>query len=291
MERAAKGALRVPALLGAAYAAEAADEVSERDKYLRLLAQTSTRLSGLVLLVRVTFEIKRGEWERASATLRAIKESGMSGPEVQRQALLVACRLHDFEAIVSQLTALARSGVLPESEIRSYAIRAVSDKLSRPPTDAKQLWDSMPRNWKNWEEMRQIVAKEFARQGRSLDALGLLRQNLRARYSGEDVEALARLADIAPEERAKELAQLRNRHGSRPELLRESGRIAIELGLWGQAKSFLESAGTPAEDPELARLLGRIAENESRIKAALADYRLGLDSAIGKPADITDTRD
>lgn len=288
MDQAAKGALRVPGFLGAAYAAEAGNEVTARDRYLMLITKSNVRLGRLVLLVRATFEINRGEWERASATIRALQERGDSNAEVQRKALQVACKLQDYDSMVAHLTVLGKSSSLPESEIRSCVVKALGYRLGDRSADAKQLWDSMPRAWKGWAEVRRVIALALATQEHSKEALRILRENLRTGYSVEDVEALARLVQLAPEVRAKELAQLRDRYGSRAELLRESGRVAIESGLWGQAKTFLESAGTPAEDPELARLLGRLAEKERRLEAAVSDYRVGLDRALGRPLNTRD---
>ncbi len=283
LEQAASGGLKLPALLAAARAADSAGARDRRDAYLRRADKEVPRAGPAVLLTQARLELDRGDCERALATLQRLRGERTAHPMVLRQLARVYVSLGEHGNLLKLLDDLLRFKALPEADVARLAATALAGALADPASEPDILWRQLPRALRSRSDLRRVLAGAYTERGEPRRALALLERNLGAGFSPEDARAVASLQELSPETRLKLLNEWRKKYGDKPELLREAGRVALELGLWGQARSFFEGAGSAGDSPELAGLLGRLAEHEGRRDEALAAYRAGLKQLLDAP--------
>lgn len=283
LEQAASGVLKLPALLAAARAADSAGARDRRDAYLRRADKEVPRAGPAVLLTQARLEFDRGDSERALATLQRLRGERTAHPMVLRQLARVYANLGEHRALLKLLDDLLRSKALPEEDVERLAATALVGALADPASAPDTLWRQLPRVLRSRPNLRRVLAGAYADRGDPRHAVVLLERNLGDGFAPEDVRAYASLQGVPPETRLKLLKEWRKKYGDKLELLREAGRVALELGLWGQAQSFFEGAGSAGDSPELAALRGRLAEQEGRRDEALAAYRAGLEQLLDTP--------
>lgn len=280
---AARGPLLLPALLAAARAADLADARERRDEYLRRAYEASPKAASAVLLEQAALDLARGDSERALAALKKVRHGRGTHPFALRDLVRVHASLGDHAEVLKLLPALEGSAVLPAEEIERLAAAAL-EGLGAREHDAEAAWKLVPRKLRERPAVRRAGARLYAAANNPRRAADLLAQNLDAGVDADSARDYAELTAIPASERLHRFESWLDRHSNDPLLLREAGRVALELRLWGQARSYLEEARRRGgADLETGLLSGRAAEEEGRNAEALAAYRSGLEAA-SRPA-------
>lgn len=282
LEYAARGALALPALLAAARAADSAGERERRDRYLKRAWESHPKAASAVLLTQAELDLAHNDYERALATLQRLRGGRGAHPLAVRDLARVYAALHEHDKLLALLPELERSGVMPARELEALAVAAVHGALAGGKGERVALVRRLPAALREVPSVRRAAAAGYAEAGEEQRAAELLVRNVEAQYEPESVSAYAALAGIEPAARLRTLEGWLRRYGDEPALLTAAGRVALELKLWGQARSYLEQARhAPAAGPDAALLAGHIAEEEGRAGDALAIYRAGLEGATG----------
>ncbi len=279
LEYAAYGALTLPALLAAARAADNAGAAERRDRYLQRAWEEYPKAAPAVLLTQAQLDFDKGDYERALAALQRLRSGRGAHPQAVRNLARVYAALNEHGKLIDLLPELLREEVLPEAELEQLAAEAARGELSTGKVDAATLWRRLPSHIRDLTPVRRALASGYAAAGDERRAGELLTRNLTSSYDAESVTQYAALGSIEASVRMHSLETWLDRYGDRAALLREAGRVALELQLWGQARSYLEQARQTSADTQAALLAGQIAERENRQKDALAIYREGLAAA------------
>lgn len=281
LEYAARGALALPALLAAARAADHAGERERRDRYLQRAWESHPKAAPAVLLTQAELDLARNDYERALATLQKLRSGRGAHPLAVRDLARVYAALNEHVKLLALLPELERSGVLSVAELESLAVAAVRGTLVGADPERAALVRRLPASLRELPGVRRAAAAGYAAAGEARRAAELLARNVDAQYDADSASAYAALAGIPPAERLRTLEGWLERYGDEAALLTAAGRVALELKLWGQARSYLEQARHASAGPDAALLAGRIAEQEGRAGDALAIYRDGLKALAG----------
>ncbi len=283
LEQAARGPLALPALLAAAHAADLAGSRERRDGYLRRADESYPRATPAVLLTQADLDFARGDYEQALAALNRLRAERGEHPQALGNLARVYEALHEYNALLELLPELERKTKLAPAEIERMAGVALAGVLARKGGEPDALRKRLPRALRDRPAMRRILARAWYAKGDSKRAAALLAHNLDEVCDVASVREYAALSSIPATERLHQLESWLRRWRDDPAVLKEAGRLALEMRLWGKARSYLETARLAGRDPEAALLAGRTAEQEGRQADAIAAYRSGLEAAAKPP--------
>lgn len=279
LERAAYGPLALPALIAAAQAADLTGARERRDAYLRRADEEYPKARSAVLFTQADLDLAHGDYERALAVLKRLQTERGEHPRALRNLAQAYEALHEYKALLELLPELERKAQVPPAEIERLAITALAGALESAGADPDALRKDLTRSLRDHPAVRRILARAWAARGNPKQAAALLIRNLDDDCDAASARAYAALSAVPASERLHQIESCLRRYRDDPILHKEAGRLALELQLWGQARSHLEAAQLTGHDPEAALLAGRAAEQEGRQADAIAAYRSGLESA------------
>ena len=264
--------------LQAARAAHLQGKDERRDEWLRMAFQETPEAANAVLLTQAEFQLDRGQYEQALATLRRLEEDSKD----HHQALALMGRLYyklkDWQSLAELLPRLGKN-----SQIRPDVLEQWTVRVHRESLDTAADGDVLDHTWRS-------VPKKLRRDISLLEAYygGLMRVGLHDRAEKELAAALksswrpeiVRLFGLVEAtDTTKQLKRaetwLRNR-GEDPDLLLAAARLCMRNELWGKARSYLETVISLRPTPESYREYGALLTQMGEGDAAADAYREGL---------------
>lgn len=281
----------LPHYLMAARAAQFQGAHERRDNHLRLAYETTPAATVAVLITQADLQLQHGQYERALATLNRLRELAPNHAFVLR----LLARLHEargeWETLHTLLPELRRQDAFEDDELNALVTRIYRVRLRvaadrRDLTQAEALWEELPRALRTQPDLVAPYAEVLDTGGRGDDAETLLRSVLRTRWDDRLGLLYGQVKTGDPgRQLGRAEAWLRER-GDTPVTLLTCGRLSMRAGLWGKARSYLESslAVGPRADTwnELSKLLHHTGEHDRAAEAT----RKGLQLAIGNPAGL-----
>ena len=133
--------------LQAARAAHLQGKDERRDEWLRMAFQETPEAANAVLLTQAEFQLDRGQYEQALATLRRLEEDSKN--HVQALALMgrLYYRLEDWKSLADLLPRLGKNAQLHPGELDKWTARVHQEALDSA-ADAEVLdhaWKAIPR--------------------------------------------------------------------------------------------------------------------------------------------------
>ena len=281
----------LPHYLVAARAAQMQGEHDRRDNHLKLAYETTPAATTAVLLTQAELQLVDGQYERALATLNRLRELAPNHAFALRLLAQLHERRGEWDALHALLPELRRHDALPDADLdaltaRIYRVRIGAAAARGDAEQAAVLWDEVPRTLRQDPTLVAPYASALNAAGRGDDAEMVIRSVLRQRWDDALALQYGQLQTTdAPKQLARAEAWLKER-GDTPVLLLTCGRLCMRSGLWGKARSYLESSiasGARAETwHELAKLLQHTGEPEGANEAT----RRGLLTALGADTGI-----
>jgi HemY protein len=271
--------------LQAARAAHLQGKDERRDEWLRMAYQETPEAANAVLLTQAEFQLDRGHYEQALATLRRVEEDTRDHAQVLALMGRLYYRLEDWGALADLLPRLRKNAQVKPDRLNEWTIRVHQVALEQA-ADA----DVLDAAWSN-------VPKKLRAEIRLLEAYyeGLMRVGLHDRAEKELASALksewrpplVRLFGLVESsDTTKQLKKaegwLRNR-GEDPDLLLAAARLCLRNELWGKARSYLETVLGLRPTPEAYREYGALLTQMGETDAAADAYREGLGMVAAEP--------
>ncbi len=275
--------------LAAAAAAQAADDIEQRNQYLRLAEPYGERHRIAFTMVRAHLHYVAREFEPALALLTELRTLAPNHPHVLRLLARVYQDLRDWANLVLLLPELRKKKILPLATLDALELETQRELLSLPlPRGAQTVlhkaWQSVPPALRHQPVLVEIYVRQLLQQGETNAALAILNETLKRRWD----ERLAYwYGRVRGDDVATQLATAESwleQHRDSADLLLTLGRLALDAKQRTKAKEYLERCVALRESPEayaeLADLLQQGGDKElaqewlqRAIKLQLGDVR------------------
>ncbi len=282
LEQAAQGPLALPSLLAAAHAADQAGARERRDAYLQRAADTDPQATPAVLITQARFDLEHGDYERALASLQALRRAGGRHPGAERDLARVYCALHEPDKLLRLLPSLVSQTGMDPALLEQWAAIALTGVLARGGDKPMAVLKRLPSGLRDAPGVVHALATAIVANDPQT-AASVLERSVKRVYDASNVAAYAAIIAIPAQDRLHTLEAWLARYGEKDALLKAAGKVALEADFWGRARGYLGKLQTRAPDPETALLLGRVAEQEGRDADACKTYRDGLQRAANPP--------
>lgn len=279
----------LPHYLMAARAAQMLGEPERRDNWLRLAYETTPAATVAVLLTQAELQLGHRQLERALATLNRLRELAPA----HAFALRLLARLHEergeWQTLFDLLPELRRHDALERNELDALVARVTIRLMATAgTTEATALWNNLPRALRHEPDLALAYGQRLHAAGQDEEAESLLRGVLRKHWDDRLVDLYGLLRTADPGRQLGRAEAWLREHGDTPVLLLAAGRLCMRGGLWGKARSYLESSialgPTAAAWAELAKLLQHTGEPERAAECR----QQGLATALGEHPGVTD---
>lgn len=271
--------------LQAARAAHLQGRDERRDEWLRLAYKEAPEAANAVLLTQAEFQIDRGHYEQALATLRQLEED--TKDHAQALALMgrLYYRLEDWKSLAGILPRLGKNAQLQPGTLDKWTTRVHQQALdSAADVDVlDHAWKQVPRKLRADVTLLEAYYSGLMRAGLHDRAEKELAAALKAEWRPPLVRlfGLVEATDTTKQLKKAE-GWLRNR-GEDPDLLLAAARLCLRNELWGKARSYLETVISLRPTPEAYQEYGALLTQMGEADAAADAYRDGLGMVAARP--------
>lgn len=271
--------------LQAARAAHLQGRDERRDEWLRLAYTETPEAANAVLLTQAEFQLDRGQYEQALATLRRLEEDSKNHAHALALMGRLYYRLEDWKSLAELLPRLRKNTNLPPETLDKWTIRVHAEALDTA-ADVEvldQAWKAVPRKYRSDVGLLESYYRGLMRNGMHDRAEKELAAALRANWRASLVTlyGLVEATDTTKQLNRAE-GWLKN-HGEDPDLLLAAARLCVRNELWGKARSYFETVIAMRPTPEAYSEYGNLLAQMGDADAAADAYRDGLGIVAGEP--------
>ncbi|MGQ0658976.1 MAG: heme biosynthesis HemY N-terminal domain-containing protein [Chromatiales bacterium] len=278
--------------LGAARAAQAQKAPDRQSFYLQMAKEQGPDAELPVLLTQMEAALHEQRLEEARAALDRLREIGRNHDQVLRMELAYRRATGEWAGLLELMPKLARRNLLPAEQQGAIEREAIEGLLAeaehrQDPRELKTAWERLSRARRQSPEVVARYARALARGGDPGGAYEFVYGALKKQWSGELVRLFGELRAADGLRQQKIAEDWLAKHADEPELLLTLGRLSLRNGLWGKARSYLETVIEKAPSPEAYRLLAEALEQLGDRDAALRSHRQGLELAtLARPSTL-----
>ena len=271
--------------LQAARAAHLQGRDERRDEWLRLAYKETPEAANAVLLTQAEFQLDRGQYEQALATLRRLEED--SRDHAQALALMgrLYFRLEDWDALAGILPRLRKNAQVKSETLDEWTVRVHRESLDKA-ADADVLdlaWKNIPRKLRTDVGLLEAYYSGLMRVGLHDRAEKELASALKSDWRGPLVRLFGLVEATNTTKQLKRAEGWLSNHGEDPDLLLAAARLCLRNELWGKARSYLETVISLRPTPEAYQEYGALLTQMGEADAAADAYRDGLGMVAAKP--------
>ncbi len=271
--------------LQAARAAHLQGKDERRDEWLRMAFQETPEAANAVLLTQAEFQLDRGQYEQALATLRRLEED--SKDHAQALALMgrLYYRLKDWKSLADLLPRLNKNAQLRPGDLDKWTARVHREALDSA-ADAEVLdhaWKGIPKKLRGDIDLIESYFEGLMRAGLHDRAEKELSAALKSNWRPELVRLFGLVEATDTTKQLKKAENWLKNRGEDPDLLLAAARLCVRNELWGKARSYLETVISLRPTPEAYREYGALLTQMGESDAAADAYRDGLGMVTTAP--------
>ncbi len=271
--------------LQAARAAHLQGRDERRDEWLRLAYKETPEAANAVLLTQAEFQLDRGHYEQALATLRRLEED--TRDHAQALALMgrLYFRLEDWDALGELLPRLRKNSQVAPKTLDAWTVRVHREALDRAADGdvLDQAWKAVPRKLKSDIGLLEAYYGGLMRVGLHDRAEKELASALKADWRPPLVRLFGLVEGTDTTRQLKRAEGWLRDRGEDPDLLLAAARLCLRNELWGKARSYLETVISLRPTPEAYQEYGTLLTQMGEADAAADAYRDGLGMVSAKP--------
>jgi|SRR5262245_60289087 len=279
--------------LAALLAARAAHQMRDfqgRDRWLERADAGGERVQSALLVTRAELALEDRDFAAARDALRSLHGARPKQIATTRMLLRAERGAGAWDEVLRLATQLGKRDAIAPALAEEYKVQATIELLGRSASDE----GAFERRWRAVESRDQVHPRVAAAAARHATQLGkaemareILERALAAEWSPQLVELYAELP-AAMEERARNAeAHERIERGETwllerardAQLLATLGRLCVQVGLWGKARSFFEASMSFEESRTVHLELARLAERLGEPSDAQQHYRRAAELA------------
>ncbi len=264
--------------LQAARAAHLQGLDERRDDWLKLAFEKTPEASNAVLLTQAEFQLDRGAYEQALATLRRLEENSRNHSYALALLGRLYYRLEDWAALVDILPRLQKHGRVDKATLDKWTVRVHLEALERA-GDIDELtksWTEVPKIHRKDIELQEAWYRGLMRCGQHERAERELSAALKAEWRAPLVRLFGLVEGPDPSKQLKTAETWLAKRGDDTDLILAAARLCLRNELWGKARSYLETVISLRPTPEAYHEYGRLLTQLGEGDAAADAYREGL---------------
>jgi HemY protein len=271
--------------LQAARAAHLQGKDERRDEWLRMAYQETPEAANAVLLTQAEFQLDRGHYEQALATLRRVEEDTRDHAQVLALMGRLYYRLEDWDALADLLPRLRKNAQVKPERLSEWTIRVHQVALAQG-ADADVLneaWSKVPKKLRAETRLLEAYYEGLMRVGLHDRAEKELASALKSEWRAPLVRLFGLVESSDTTRQLKKAEGWLEKRGEDPDLLLAAARLCLRNELWGKARSYLETVLGLRPTPEAYREYGALLTQMGETDAAADAYREGLGMVAAEP--------
>lgn len=278
--------------IAAANAAQQRQDYKQRDRYLKQALEADPDSHRAVGLTKARLQYESGQLKESHATLLALRRLAPNNPRILRLLMEVQRELGDWQGIRETLPLGKRYAAFDADEIKAFEREAEQKLLTAPDVDGDvtssdpkvvvtNRWKKLKKKQRQDPEIIKTYVTQLIENNDMATAEQELRTALRRRWSGDLVYLYGLTKSGNPKQQLNTAKTWAQTHPNDPDLMLTLGRLAVDNEIWGEARSYFESAIAAGGRDEARRELGGLLEQLGEADQALATYRDGLAKLTG----------
>lgn len=255
--------------MAAAEAAEEQGAFSRRENYLRKAEQVAPNSEVAVKLLRAKLQIKHEEIDSALITLRQILETAPTNKLALKMLERLFVRLGKWQELLELLPKLLRAKVVPSAEAAYFEKHIYAEMLAMAElSDAKTVWDSIPRKYRNYPRIVAAYAKKLLNDSSmSTELEALISLALKKGWDDELVRLYGLLVTAYSTKQLATAEKWLRQHPTDAILQLTLARLSFRCQLWGKSRDYYEAylktnPLTPGVYLEYGKLLEQLGDRE-----------------------------
>lgn len=271
--------------LQAARAAHLQGQDERRDEWLKLAYEHTPQAANAVLLTQAELQLDRNQYEQALATLRRLDENSKD----HRYAIALLGRLYyrleDWKQLAELLPRVKTHGRVNQEMIDKWTARVYAENLRRIASGEALLaeWKTIPKTLKKDLSLLDAWYRSLMRHRMHEKAEKDLVAELQTEWRAPLVRLFGLIEGPDPGKQLKRAESWLREHGNDADLLLTTARLCLRSGLWGKARSYLETVIALRPTPEAYQVYGRLLTQLGEGDAAGEAYGSGLRMVTNEP--------
>jgi HemY protein len=264
--------------LQAARAAHLQGNDERRDEWLKLAYEQTPEATNAVLLTQAEFQLDRGQYEQALATLRRIEDNSRDHSHAAALLGRLYFQLEDWDSLGELLPRLVKHKRIKAETLDEWTVRVHQENL-RTASDEAALtaaWKSVLKRYRNDVRLLEAWYRGLMRLGLHGRAEKELVSALKSEWRGPLVRLYGLVEGPDASKQLKRAETWLGKHDEDPDLLLAAARLCLRNELWGKARSYLEAVISLRPTPEAYSEYGRLLNQLGEADAAADAYREGL---------------
>jgi HemY protein len=269
--------------LQAARAAHLQGKDERRDEWLRMAYEDAPEAANAVLLTQAEFQLDRGHYEQALATLRRVEEDTPDHAQVLALMARLYFRLEDWDSLAGLLPRLRKNAQVSAAQLDEWTVHVHKVALQQA-ADVDVLdhsWSEVPKKLRNETALREAYFEGLMRVGLHDRAEKELFSALKSNWQAPLVRLYGLVETTDTTKQLKKAENWLKNRGEDPDLLLAAARLCLRNELWGKARSYLETVISLRPSPEAYREYGALMTQLGEADAAAEAYRDGLGMVAG----------
>ena len=271
--------------LQAARAAHLQGEDGRRDEWLKIAYEKKPDAANAVLLTQAEFQLDRGQYEQALATLRQLEDDSRN----HGYALALLGRLYfqlgDWKELDAVLPRIRKHSNIKQETLDAWSTAVHRDALetAQDSRDVDTAWKGVAKPLKTRLELLEAYFEALARVGESDRAEKELASRLKSDWRAPLISLYGRIESSDPSRQLATAERWLDKHADDTDLLLTTARLCLRNELWGKARSYLETVLTLKPSPEAYQEYGHLLNQMGEGDAAAQAFRDGLGMVSGAP--------
>jgi HemY protein len=264
----------------AARAAHEQREFDRRDQYLAAAEGKSVGETTMRLMAKTEFMLDQKQPQSALNSLKQLSDTGMHkhigalGLELKAQQ-----QARNWDAVLEVVVQMEKRNAIDKLVAAQLRQQAWLEKLHTQSSDItllRNLWKSIPTEFKRRSKIAAAAAQAFGKLGDCASAHHLIAESLNAQWDGE----LAVLyGDCPTENNIPQIDQAERWlkiHHDDAGLLLTLGKLCMYQQLWGKAQSYLDASASLHSGRAVYTALGQLAEKLGKSEDALKYFQKSM---------------
>ena len=271
--------------LQAARAAHLQGQDQRRDEWLKLAYEQTPEAANAVLLTQAELQLDRQQFEQALATLRRLDENSKDHSYAIALLGRLYYRLEDWKQLAELLPRVKVHGRVNQEMIDKWTARVCAEKLRQAASGEALIdeWKAIPRKLKRDLSLLDAYFRSLMRTRMHDKAEKDLVAELKAEWRAPLVRLFGLVEGPDASKQLKRAEAWLREHDDDADLLLTTARLCLRNGLWGKARSYLETVIALRPTPDAYQVYGRLLNQLGEADAAADAYRAGLRMVSDEP--------